>query len=57
MVSLYELWMGGTWKAIPCEEMSGNVSAVDYNTGKIRWDVIANGRRRASNCRWAFVRR
>jgi alcohol dehydrogenase (cytochrome c) len=33
------LWMGGTWKAIPGEEMSGNVTAVDYNTGKIRWQV------------------
>ena len=34
-----KLWMGGTWKAIPGEEMSGNVTAVDYNTGKIRWRV------------------
>jgi PQQ-dependent dehydrogenase (methanol/ethanol family) len=34
-----KLWMGGTWKAIPGEEMSGNVTAVDYNTGKIRWQV------------------
>jgi alcohol dehydrogenase (cytochrome c) len=33
------LWMGGTWKAIPGEEMSGNLTAVDYNTGKIRWQV------------------
>src|SRR5262245_55266058 len=33
------LWMGGTWKAIPGEEMSGNVTAVDYNTGKIGWQV------------------
>jgi alcohol dehydrogenase (cytochrome c) len=33
------LWMGGAWKAIPGEEMSGNVTAVDYNTGKIRWQV------------------
>ena len=31
--------MGGTWKAIPGEEMSGNVTAVDYNTGKIKWQV------------------
>ena len=54
-----KLWMGGTWKAIPGEEMSGNLTAVDYNTGKIKWqveeDVIANGRRRASDRRWAFV--
>ena len=34
-----KLWMGGTWKAIPGEEMSGNVTAVDYNTGKIKWQV------------------
>jgi alcohol dehydrogenase (cytochrome c) len=34
-----KLWTGGTWKAIPGEEMSGNVTAVDYNTGKIRWQV------------------
>ena len=31
--------MGGAWKAIPVEEMSGNVTAVDYNTGKIKWQV------------------
>jgi PQQ-dependent dehydrogenase (methanol/ethanol family) len=34
-----KLWMGGTWKAIPGEEMSGNITSVDYNTGKIRWQV------------------
>ena len=34
-----KLWMGGAWKAIPGEEMSGNVTAVDYNTGKIEWQV------------------
>ncbi|MGA8433966.1 MAG: PQQ-binding-like beta-propeller repeat protein [Methyloceanibacter sp.] len=34
-----KLWMGGTWKAIPGEEMSGNLTAVDYNTGKIKWQV------------------
>jgi PQQ-dependent dehydrogenase (methanol/ethanol family) len=34
-----KLWMGGTWKAIPGEEMSGNVTAVDYHTGKIAWQV------------------
>jgi PQQ-dependent dehydrogenase (methanol/ethanol family) len=34
-----KLWMGGAWKAIPGEEMSGNVTAVDYNTGKIKWQV------------------
>ena len=34
-----KLWMGGAWKAIPGEEMSGNVTAVDYDTGKIEWQV------------------
>jgi PQQ-dependent dehydrogenase (methanol/ethanol family) len=34
-----KLWMGGAWKAVPGEEMSGNVTAVDYNTGKIKWQV------------------
>ena len=34
-----KLWMGGTWKAIPGEEMFGNVTAVDYNSGKIEWQV------------------
>jgi alcohol dehydrogenase (cytochrome c) len=34
-----KLWMGGTWKAIPGEDTSGNVTAVDYNTGKIKWQV------------------
>jgi hypothetical protein len=29
-----KLWMGSTWKAIPGEEMSGNITAVDHNTGK-----------------------
>ena len=33
---------GNWWRssmAIPGEEMSGNVTAVDYNTGKIKWQV------------------
>jgi alcohol dehydrogenase (cytochrome c) len=34
-----KLWLGGAFKVIPGEEQSGNVSAVDYNTGKIRWQV------------------
>lgn len=32
-----KLWLGGAFKVIPTEEQWGNVSAVDYNTGKIRW--------------------
>jgi alcohol dehydrogenase (cytochrome c) len=34
-----KLWLGGAFKVIPGEEQSGNVTAVDYNTGKIRWQV------------------
>ena len=34
-----KLWLGGAFKVIPTEEQSGNITAVDYNTGKIRWQV------------------
>ncbi len=34
-----KLWLGGAFKVIPSEEQWGNVSAVDYGTGKIRWQV------------------
>jgi alcohol dehydrogenase (cytochrome c) len=34
-----KLWLGGAFKVIPSEEQWGNVTAVDYNTGKIRWTV------------------
>ena len=34
-----KLWLGGAFKVIPDEEQWGNISAVDYNTGKIRWKV------------------
>ena len=34
-----KLWLGGAFKVIPGEEQWGNVSAIDYNTGKIRWKV------------------
>jgi PQQ-dependent dehydrogenase (methanol/ethanol family) len=34
-----KLWLGGAFKAVPGEEQAGNVTAVDYNTGKIRWQV------------------
>jgi len=34
-----KLWLGGAFKAIPGEEQWGNITAVDYNTGKIRWQV------------------
>jgi alcohol dehydrogenase (cytochrome c) len=32
-----KLWLGGAFKIIPGSEQFGNVSAVDYNTGKIKW--------------------
>jgi glucose dehydrogenase len=34
-----KLWLCGAFKVIPAEEQWGNVTAVDYNTGKIRWQV------------------
>jgi glucose dehydrogenase len=34
-----KLWLGGAFKVIPGEQQSGNITAVDYNTGKIRWQV------------------
>ena len=32
-----KLWLGGAFKVIPGSEQFGNVTAVDYNTGKIAW--------------------
>jgi len=34
-----KLWLGGAVKVIPDEQQWGNVTAVDYNTGSIRWKV------------------
>lgn len=34
-----KLWLGGAFKVIPTEAQFGNVTAVDYNTGKIAWKV------------------
>jgi alcohol dehydrogenase (cytochrome c) len=34
-----KMWLGGAFKVIPSEKQSGNITAVDYNTGKIRWQV------------------
>jgi len=34
-----KLWLGGAFKVIPSEEQWGNVTAVDYDTGNIRWKV------------------
>lgn len=32
-------WLGGAKKVVPGEEQHGNVTAVDFNTGKIRWQI------------------
>ncbi len=32
-------WLGGTARVIPTEESFGNITAVDYDTGKIAWQV------------------
>jgi PQQ-dependent dehydrogenase (methanol/ethanol family) len=34
-----KLWLGGAFKVIATEEQWGNVTAVDYNTGEIAWQV------------------
>ena len=34
-----KLWLGGAFKVIVDEEQWGNVTAVDYNTGAIKWKV------------------
>jgi alcohol dehydrogenase (cytochrome c) len=34
-----KLWLGGAFKVIATEESYGNVTAVDYNTGKVKWQV------------------
>jgi len=34
-----KLWLGGAFKVIASEQQWGNVTAVDYNTGKIWWKV------------------
>ncbi len=34
-----KLWLGGAFKVIPDEEQWGNVTAVEYDTGNIRWKV------------------
>jgi alcohol dehydrogenase (cytochrome c) len=34
-----KLWLGGAFKRIATEASFGNVTAVDYNTGKIAWQV------------------
>jgi len=32
-------WLGGAFTAIPGEKQSGNITAVDYNTGKVKWQA------------------
>jgi PQQ-dependent dehydrogenase (methanol/ethanol family) len=34
-----KLWLGGAFTIIPGSTSFGNVTAVDYNTGKIKWQV------------------
>ena len=34
-----KLWLGGAFKVIPGAEQWGNVTAVNYNTGEIAWQV------------------
>jgi PQQ-dependent dehydrogenase (methanol/ethanol family) len=34
-----KLWLGGAFKVIPSETQSGNITAVNYNTGKLKWQV------------------
>jgi alcohol dehydrogenase (cytochrome c) len=34
-----KLWLGGAFKAIPTEAQAGNITAVNYDTGKIKWQV------------------
>src|SRR5271156_2547901 len=34
-----KLWLGGAFKVIPSEKQAGNITAVDYNNGKIKWQV------------------
>ncbi|MGA9868410.1 MAG: PQQ-binding-like beta-propeller repeat protein [Acetobacteraceae bacterium] len=34
-----KLWLGGAFAVIPTEAQSGNITAVDYDTGKIVWQV------------------
>jgi alcohol dehydrogenase (cytochrome c) len=34
-----KLWLGGAFKVIPGATQAGNVTAVDYDTGKIKWQV------------------
>ncbi len=34
-----KLWLGGAFKVIPEEEQWGNITAVNYHTGDIRWKV------------------
>ena len=34
-----KLWLGGAFKGIAGEAVGGNVTAVNYNTGKVAWQV------------------
>ena len=34
-----KLWLGGAFTNVPGGVQTGNVTAVDYNTGKIKWQA------------------
>jgi glucose dehydrogenase len=34
-----KLWLGGAFTNVPGGVQAGNVTAVDYNTGKVKWQV------------------
>jgi PQQ-dependent dehydrogenase (methanol/ethanol family) len=34
-----KLWLGGAFMKVPVEEQHGNVTAIDYDTGRIAWQV------------------
>jgi len=34
-----KLWLGGAFTNVPGGIQTGNITAVDYNTGKIKWQV------------------
>src|SRR5207237_7482169 len=34
-----KVWLGGAFTAIADEKQSGNITAVNYDTGKIKWQV------------------
>src|SRR3990170_4487103 len=33
------LWLGGSFSLVPHEQQHGNITAIDYDTGTIEWQV------------------